>query len=171
VFNAARERFIPGVEFGHLEGEGFFEPRADRYMLDFGAYAQIFADGKLFSGRSGRSLDTLRPHDASRDPEELLLLVRKLATGPDAHFEGADQVRGTSCRTYSVSFGAASSLTAWVDGDYVRRIRLGESATSEPGRGQVKLSVTKERTTELWDFGVLLEDLDWTRLPDFNVPR
>ena len=61
AFNAARERFIPGVEFGHLEGEGFFEPRAERYMLDFGAYAQIFADGKLFSGRSGRSLDTLRP--------------------------------------------------------------------------------------------------------------
>jgi hypothetical protein len=34
----------------------------------------------------------------------------------------------------------------------------------------VKLSVTKERTTELWDFGVSLEDLDWTRLPDFRNP-
>ena len=93
-----------------------------------------------------------------------------LATSADAHLEGDEQVRGTSCRTYSVGFGAASSLTAWVDRDYIRRIRLDENATSEPGRGQVKLSVTKERTTELWDFGVSLEDLDWTRLPDFRNP-
>lgn len=170
AFNAARERFIPGVQFGHLEGEGFLEPRADRYMLDFGAYAQIFADGKLLGGRSGRPLDTLRPFDERREPDELLSLLKTLAAGAYAQIEGAEDIRGTSCRKYSVRTGTASALTTWVDGEHVRRVRFAETAASEPPRGQAKLTVTKERTIDLWDYGVSLEDVDWTRLPDFRAP-
>ena len=66
--------------------------------------------------------------------------------------------------------GPASALTTWVDGEHVRRVRFAETAASEPPRGQAKLTVTKERTIDLWDYGVSLEDVDWTRLPDFRAP-
>jgi hypothetical protein len=171
LFNAARERFIPGVEFGHLEGDGFIEPSAGRYMIDFGSYAQVFADGKLFSGLAGRALESLRPVDRLSDPLELLSLIRMFATGAEAYLDGAERVRGTSCRKYSVHVEGESALTACVDGEHVRRIRLSETASSEPVRGPVKLTVTKERTIDLWDFGVSLENLDWSQLPDFSTPR
>jgi hypothetical protein len=61
-----------------------------------------------------------------------------------------------------------STLTIWVDSDYVRRIRATDRAAGT-GRQQVTLAVTKERTTDLWDFGVSLQDLDWARLPDLRA--
>jgi hypothetical protein len=59
----ARQRFMPALDLGHMVAEGFLEAPADRYMLDFGAYAQIVADGKVFGGLPGRSLDSLRTHE------------------------------------------------------------------------------------------------------------
>ncbi|MGN6796506.1 MAG: hypothetical protein ACTHJW_29315 [Streptosporangiaceae bacterium] len=170
LFNAARERLIPDLNFGHLEGEGFLDPAASRYMLDFGAYAQVFADGQLFGGRSGRSLSTVRPAAARRRPDELLSLLRKLAAAADAYLEGAEHVGETGCRRYSMPTSATTTVTAWTDGKHVRRIRFAETAASAPARGQARLTVTKETTIDLSDFGVSLEGLDWSRLPGLRAP-
>jgi hypothetical protein len=70
-------------------------------MLDFGAYAQIVADGKMFSGLPGRSLDSLRTNER-RGPDDLLSVLEKLAVGADAQYDGAEEVRGTSCHKFSV---------------------------------------------------------------------
>jgi hypothetical protein len=34
---------MPDLDLGHMVAEGFLEAPADRYVLDFGAYAQIVA--------------------------------------------------------------------------------------------------------------------------------
>jgi len=155
---------MPDLDLGHMVAEGFLEAPADRYMLDFGAYAQIVADGKVFGGLPGRSLDSLRT-TGERGPDELLSVLETLAAGAEAQYDGAEEVRGTSCHLFSVRRDTVSALTVWVDGDYVRRIRITDRAARKPGREQVGLAVTKELTTDLWDFGVSLQDLDWARLP------
>ena len=48
-------------DFTHLVGEGVIEPGSGRYMIDFGAYAELFDGDRLFGGRSGRALATLEP--------------------------------------------------------------------------------------------------------------
>jgi hypothetical protein len=156
---------MPDLDLGHMVGEGFLEAPADRFMLDFGAYAQIVSDGKVFGGLPGRSLDSLSTTDSRRGPDDLLSVLETLAAGADAQYDGAEEVRGTSCHKFSVRRDTVSALTVWVDGDYVRRIRISEAAAGEPEREQVTLAVTKELTTDLWDFGVSLQDLDWARLP------
>ncbi|HKR70678.1 MAG TPA: hypothetical protein VJT16_17715 [Streptosporangiaceae bacterium] len=168
AFKAARQRFMPDLDIRHIVAEGFLDPQGGRYMLDFGGYAQLVADGTLFDGAPGRSLDSLRTGGSGRQPDELLSLLRMLAAGSDAYLEGAEEVRGTSCHIFSVRRGGESALTVWIDSEYVRRIRTSDHAAGKPGREQVTLGVTKERTTDLWDFGVSLQDLDWARLPDLR---
>jgi hypothetical protein len=129
---------MPDLDLGHMVAEGFLEAPADRYMLDFGAYAQIVADGKVFGGLPGRPLDSLRT-DERRGPDDLLSVLEKLAVGADAQ-------SGSTANTFAAS------------GPPIARHR-------KAGREQVTLAVTKEQTTDLWDFGVSLQDLDWARLP------
>jgi hypothetical protein len=155
---------MPDLDLGHMVGQGFIEAPADRYMLDFGAYAQIVADGKVFGGLPGRSLDSLRTNER-RGPDDLLSVLEKLVVGTNAQYVGAEEVRGTSCHKFSVRRDSMPALTVWVDGEHVRRIRTTDRAARKVGREQVTLAVTKELTTDLLDFGVSLQDLDWTRLP------
>lgn len=53
----------------------------------------------------------------------------------------------------------ALPLTVWIDGQYVRRIRF------EHG-----VPVRHLTTLDLWEFGVPVENLDWSRLPAFRSP-
>lgn len=57
-----------------------------------------------------------------------------------------------------------AELTVWIDDAYIRRIESAEHAS-----GQYS-SVTKRLTIELWDFGVAIDSLDWSRLPSFRTP-
>jgi hypothetical protein len=43
--------------FLHLSGEGFLEPAADRYQVDYGAYTQMYFDGQFWGGPPCRTVD------------------------------------------------------------------------------------------------------------------
>jgi hypothetical protein len=176
-----------GKAFGPNAGEGFLEPAARRYMIDFGHYAQLCKDGVTFGGRSGRPLHTLRP--SSRHEGDVLWLLRLAAGASEAHPEDLETLRGTLCRKYAVRSeierAAAASgptalhtplgitspqpeavaLTVWIDEQHIRQIRFEDRV----GRGEGG-SGAKILTLELWDFGVPVHDLDWSRLPTFQTP-
>ena len=55
-------------------------------------------------------------------------------------------------------------FTVWIDGQHVRRFQ-----TVERGSDRYALAARTE-TVELWDFGVPVDELDWSRLPSFRTP-
>jgi hypothetical protein len=168
---AAWERIAPGVDaaslreaFTHQVGAGFLQAAAGRYQIDFGAYAQLYADGQLFGGQPGVTLQG-RHHDrrGSRDAHDPLGLLMLLRDTSEARLAGDETVRGTSCRVAEVRTGA-TGLTVWIDDEHVRRVRFEEHASGEPP------TVSRTVTLELWDFGPPAEPLDWSRLPSFPRP-
>lgn len=191
VGKAVWERVSGGAEFGHGAAEGFLEPTAGRYMIDYGSYAEICAEGVTFGGRSGRSLQTLNP--SSRQEGDVLWLLRLLPGTTDARLEGAETLRGASCREYTVSADVARAaaaagrtglpapsgvdpgrppalvLTVWIDGQHIRRVRFEDRAPKDLKAPQGG-STAKVLTLELWDFGVPVQELDWSRLPNFRTP-
>ena len=178
---AAWRRIAPGVDAGELReaflhpvGTGFVEPAARRYQIDFGAYAQMYIDGELFGGQSGAPLrDNNRSRRAEPQKNDPLLLLGLLREVTQARYSGAETLRGTPCRAVAVLAGSAA-LTAWlagpmeltvsIDDEHVRRI---QSEWRDPSPRRVG-SVTE--AYELWDFGVPVGSLDWSRLPSFRTP-
>jgi hypothetical protein len=168
---AAWQRIARGVDaaflrdaLAHTLGEGFLEPAADRYQIDFGGYAAMGVDGRRFGGRSGTPLQPRhrqrRPPTGLREP---LGALRALRGVTDARHIGDEAVRGTPCRALAVTAGSAQ-LTVWVDDEHVRRVRSEERGS----RGDVSFS--EIQTLELWDFGVPVDPLDWSRLPSLRAP-
>jgi hypothetical protein len=49
------------------------------------------------------------------------------------------------------------AVEVWLDRSHVRRVRFKDEQRVE--------------TVELWDFGIPLHALDWTRLPTFRSPK
>jgi hypothetical protein len=169
--STAWKRVASGVDvadlreaFRHQHGEGFLEPAAGRYQVDYRAYAELRADGRRYAGLSGSPLGPRyrddRPREAHDDPLGLLEMVR---AGTAARPAGTGAVRGTTCREVTVLSGSAE-LTVWIDDDHIRRVRYTESASSR------WTAVAKSWTLELWDFGVPADSLDWSRLPSFRTP-
>jgi hypothetical protein len=167
---AAWQRVAPGVDaadlrdaFMHGLGEGFIEPPAGRYLIDYGHYAEMFADGKRFGGQSGQQLPTKSRDRAA--PDQLgdpLTLLRLMQEATGARHIGDETVRETMCQMVMVRAGS-SELTAWIDDEYVRRIQTEDRASKGDS------SVLRRRRLELWDFGVSLDSLDWSRLPSFRL--
>ena len=166
---AAWQRIAPAVDaadlrdaFKHVLGEGFIEPAADRYLIDYGDYAQMFVDGKRFGGQSGQPL---RPRNRDRGaPDQLgdpLALLRLMREAADARHIGDETVRDAICRMVTVRAGS-SEFTVWIDDEYIRRIQ------SEDRASKGDSGVSRRRTHELWDFGVSVDSLDWSRLPSFR---
>jgi hypothetical protein len=191
IGKAVWERVSDGAQFGHGAAEGFLEPAAGRYMIDYGSYAETCADSVTFGGRSGRSLQTLRP--SSRHEGDVLWLLRLLPGTTEARLEGTETLRGASCREYTVRVEVARAaaaaggtglpvpsgveprrppvlaLTVWIDGQHIRRVRF-ENRAPKDLEGTPGGSAAKVLTLELWDFGVSVRELDWSRLPSFRTP-
>jgi hypothetical protein len=148
--------------FLHPAAVGFIEPAAGRYMVDFGSYANMRVDGQRFAGLSGQPLQPRyrdhRPPEQLDDPLELLTQVRDATEAADA---GEEAVRGTPCQVVAVRAGP-TELTVWIDDTHIRRMRSVEHASGAAA------SVSKTLTIELWDFGVAVGSLDWSRLPSFR---
>ena len=168
---AAWTRLAPDVDiadlreaFAHQVGVGFVVPAADRYLIDYGSYAVLHAGDKSFGGRSGSLLQARRPDrragERSDDPLRLLRLVQGATV---AEHVGDEALRGTPCRVVAIR-PDPSELTVWVDDQHIRKIQYQESASGNPPR------VTKKHALELWDFGVPVDWLDWSRLPSFQSP-
>lgn len=150
--------------FMHTTGDGFVEPAAGRYLIDLGGHALMASDGKHFSGPSGRPLGAGYQDSAHTvDPLEVLCQLRD-ATG--ARYAGGETVRGTQCRVATVSSDTAE-FTVWMSDEHFRRIQFEE----RPSRRNPRVTAARRRTIELWDFGVPVDSLDWSRLPSFRTPR
>ena len=124
----------------------------------------MYAGGKHFGGRPGLPLQAR--HRDRYPPAQLydpLGLLRALQGVTGARLVGNEPVRGTPCRMVAVRAGPAE-LTVWIDGEHVRRIRHGEHGSREDE------SASRIWTLELWDFGVPVGSLDWSRLPSFHTP-
>jgi hypothetical protein len=159
-FASARQEFRHRLE--HSVGEGFVEPAAGRYQIDFGYYAIMRFNGQHYSGASGMPLQGRHRSKAQQD--EPLELLARLRGATDARDVGDETVRGVPCRAVTVSAGAGE-YTVCVDEEHIRRVRSKESGPGErPGA-----SIT--RTLDLWDFGVQDSPADWTHLPSFRTPE
>jgi hypothetical protein len=169
---AAWERVAPDTDpaelrelFLHQFGAGFIEPAAGRYLIDFGGYAQVLVDGRRFGGLSGEPLGPryeLRPHRFRRD--DPLDALRKLQRATAARWAGTEEVRTTTCRVVTTTVDD-NEFTVWIDDERIRRFQTVERGSGRSARA------TKTETVELWDFGVPVDALDWSRLPTFRTPR
>jgi len=169
----------PDLDFRHQTSEGIIDITGRRYMLDYDSYARLYADGNEWDGRSGCALATLPP-SATALPTPLWLLDL-LAGVVGASETGTDEDRGVTCRhlTGTADLSRASQaapggiaapgrkrfgdllalpVEVWIDNAQIRRIRFSFSEGVEQHTD----------TLDLWDFGVPLGDLDWTRLPTFR---
>jgi hypothetical protein len=166
---AVWKRIAPGVDpaelreaFLHPAGVGFVLPANARYQLDYGRYAQLYLDGVLMGGPPGAPLRANNRVGRSQPPEDdalgILGILARLREGTEARYTGAETLHGTPCRTVAVLAGAAE-FTVWIDEQHVRRIR------SERRGPDPREAFSVRQTIELWDFGVPVGALDWTRLP------
>lgn len=160
--------------------EGVLDLVGRRSMLDHGSFAELHADGHQWSGRSGRAISTL-PADGVpgqyRSPIWLLDILSGVVSTED---HGNALIRGVTCRhlTATIDLSRASELTpggvgvpsrkrfeellaltadVWLDDSHIRRVRFTEDEH-------------QTETIDLFDFGVSVHDLDWTRLPTFRSP-
>jgi hypothetical protein len=151
--------------FLHQLGAGFVEHAADRYLIDFGGWAQVLTDGRRFSGLSGEPLGPRyekRPGRPRKD--DPLDALRRLQAATTARWSGEETVRRTRCRVLAATAGQ-DQFTVWIDDERIRRFRTVERGSGRSARA------TKTETVELWDFGVPVDSLDWSRLPAFRTPR
>jgi hypothetical protein len=147
--------------FAHQVAVGYLEPARDRYLMNSGAYAEMRVDGTHFGGLPGAPLQR-RPQSraGAGGPEEPLELLRLLQAATGARFTGEAVLHGTACRLAAVTADSAQ-LAVWADDQHIRRIQRAYSVPGEQG------STTKSLTLDLWDFGVPVDGLDWSRLPSF----
>jgi hypothetical protein len=92
---AGWERIAPGVELGPMTGEGFIEPAAGRYMIDYGLYAEIYTGGESFSGLPGSPLQARDQDRAPERPGDVLWLLRLLPGTTEARPVDDEMLRGT----------------------------------------------------------------------------
>jgi hypothetical protein len=151
--------------FMHQLGAGFVEPAAGRYLIDFGGWSQALTDGRRFSGRSGEPLGPRYQNRLGRNRrDDPLDALRRLQAATAARWVGEETVRRTRCRVAATTAGQ-DQFTVWIDDERIRRFQ-----TVERGSGRSALA-TKTETVELWDFGVPVDSLDWSRLPNFRTPQ
>jgi hypothetical protein len=168
---SALGRVAPGADpaelrdhFLHQFGAGFIDFADARYLVDFGGYAQALVDGRRFGGLSGEPLGPrheIRPYKFRRD--DPLDALRKLRSATAARWAGHERVRWTTCRVVTAAVGE-NEFTVWIDGRHVQRFQ-----TVERGSDRYPLAARTD-TVELWDFGVPVDELDWSRLPTFRTP-
>ena len=151
--------------FLHQFGAGFIEPAAGRYLIDFGGYAQVLVDGRRFGGLSGEPLGPryeIRPYKHRRD--DPLDVLGRLQRATAARWVGHERVRWTTCRVVTAAVGE-DEFTVWIDDRHVQRFQ-----TVQRGSDRYPVA-TRAETVELWDFGIPVDSLDWSRLPSFRSPR
>lgn len=157
---SVREK-LTGALF-HPAGEGFIEPAADRYQIDYGGIAVMQFNGQRYRGAPGAPLED--KHRWEDFPDAPLELLRRLRDVTDARPAGHETVRGTPCQIIAARAGSAE-YTVWIDEEHIRRVQTEQSGSSE----RIDLSLTK--TLELWDFGTGDIQADWTHLPSFQADR
>jgi hypothetical protein len=179
----ARERVVPErartslLEARHQVSVGIVEPAAGRYQMvrRNGYPAKMYIDGEHFFGFPGKPLED-RDKDGSvaLHRDDPLAWLRLLLGVTQARYAGDETLRGTPCRKVilskillemSVTFRLSGSaeedpaeFTVWIDEDHVRQVMAEVTLSDHSG--------LETKTLELWDFGVPVDSLDWTRFPE-----
>lgn len=136
-----------------IDAEGFLDLAGRRAMFDQGPNALLQLDDQVWSGRPGRTLDSL-------DAGEPLWFVAPVSlfdtltdvTALDDHgidHDGERPWRHITVQT--TANGSDETVEVWLDGEHIRQLRLGKDST----------------TMTLDEFGIDADTLDWTRLPSF----
>lgn len=163
-----------------LSAEGVIDFADRRLMMDFGSYAVLVAEGRRWSGRSGRAIATLPADALSSSRQEPFWLLDMLGGVTEAHLDGSETLGQRHCHRFSAraDFTRAAEVSpddlalppaeryrdllavpfqVWIDGDdQLRRVRLD--------------SGMMELTLDLLEYCVELP-ADWSRLPTFRSAR
>jgi hypothetical protein len=128
--------------FTHQVADGFLEPAAGRYQLDFGGYAVMCVDGRQFAGRPETLLQASyrqrRPPTGRYEPLGLLMPLQGTT---DAQPVRDETVRGTPCRMVAVQTGPPE-LTAWIDDQHAQSGMFCRSGYAPSRHEEVLTAVT-----------------------------
>jgi hypothetical protein len=154
---------------------GFAEPAAGRYQVSNGKSATVCTGGQHYTGSPGQPLHEGRQDDAAPQYRDPLAWLRLLRGVTEARYAGEETLRGTPCRKVILSkvlreMRPASAVsqedekednpaefTVWIDEHHVRQLETDIFFSRNRSLGTEIL--------ELWDFGVPVDSLDWTRFP------
>jgi hypothetical protein len=153
---------------------GFAAPATGRYLISKPTIGEVGTGDCCYRGKPGEPL--AEAFSGPLVPSNSPLFLLTLLTGfSHADLEGEEVVQGTRCRKYRVRLAArpvglhTEELTAWLDGTLVRQVRAVVEArdysTSALGTVTLGRRSWTTHTLELQDFGVSLDELDWSRLP------
>ena len=151
------------------------------------------------AGRLLTTLTPDRPGEGEDVDHNLFWPLWALSGTTSASFDGTETVRDSLCRRYLVhtdlvqaglaraaAGGKAGgdwpvtfvkdpkpphppTFTVWTDGQNVRRVRFAKQSGNDISPGLDGYGSLMQ--LELWDFGVPVDHLDWSRLPDFSTSR
>lgn len=137
-------------------------------MYDFGDYAELIDGQTRWSGRSGRSLDTLDPSPAEAFQPLWQLAAVRGAVDYEPAGEGTDLVLVADLDRASEATGAQLARPQAFGSQDVNRVRV---ALTLDRAGRIARSTVSGGVTtavlELSDFGVPLPE-DWSRLPELD---
>jgi hypothetical protein len=161
----------------HQVAVGIIEPAAGRYQMTYrgGNSSKVCVDGKYFDGFDGVPLADWNQNDSPLFHEDdPLAWLRLLPGAAEARYAGDETLRGTPCRKVILSkilpemrarfqpSGDPEDLagfTVWTDEEHIRQVQAEVIYSDKSG--------VKTKTLELWDFGVPVDSLDWTRFPAY----
>lgn len=140
---------------GGLDAEGFLDLAGRRAMFDEGRLALLQLEDRVWTGRPGRALDSL---DSEAPPQFVtpLWLFDTLTevTSLEDHGIDDDPMRPWRHITaLATAQGNDETVEVWLDDTHIRRLRLARDTTS----------------MTLDEFGVEVDELDWTRLPSYQA--
>jgi len=157
---AAWDHMLPGQARTAASGtaRGIIEPAARRFRhhqltQDHGVVALALVISRAELGGTPTA-DVI-----TQDPVELLMRLRSVTA---ARYAGQETIREARCRKITAVSGDTAVFTVWVDGEHVRQI---QAVTLRTKRKVVTVLATTTVTTQLWDFGVPADSVDWPPLP------
>jgi len=153
-----------------IPGQGILDLPRRRYMLDFGSYAQLEKDGLAYSGLSGSALREGRP---DRGPFTPLWMIDVLAglvdatevADPSPAFRRIDAVVDLGRAADATPAFALPQVPARLDW---RAFPVGVRLAGSRIARVEHLGGVDHHALELFDYGVSLEGVDWSRLPDLS---
>jgi len=157
-----------GGRFSRFTVVGLLDVSRRRYLATSGSEAVLHADGLVYKGKPGTPLEEGR-RDRGLTPLWMVDLLAGVTAAADLPTVGADLPREVEA---SVDFGRAadaspsfhlpgfSSTEDWRARPVRLRIADGRLMSIEYAKEDLR------QTLELHDFGVSLDDVDWSRLPD-----
>jgi hypothetical protein len=189
------EGFAEPAASRYMIGHGRFMVDGGQSTTDGFGLSELRTAGTTFTGKPGRSLDSV-PFSQRTKSNDALWSLRLLPGTTQAEPEGSETLRGTLCRKFTARVDVARAvatspvklhvpmavsegrmlqesltLTVWIDEQHIRQVCFRDENPRDAESPKPELSAFTDHTLELWDFGVLVSNLDWSRLPGTEPPE